>query len=48
MVSGLSRRRASDREGEKAVASLKGRDLEGKALNIDEARPKRIEREQRG
>ena len=29
-----------DGEGEKAIAALNGRDLDGKALNVNEARPK--------
>jgi len=31
---------ANDAEGEKAIAALNGRDLEGRTLNINEARPK--------
>jgi cold-inducible RNA-binding protein len=30
----------NDAEGEKAIAALNGRDLEGRTLNINEARPK--------
>jgi RNA recognition motif-containing protein len=30
----------NDGEGEKAIAALNGRDLEGRTLNINEARPK--------
>jgi RNA recognition motif-containing protein len=29
-----------DGEGERAIAALNGRDLDGRALNINEARPK--------
>ena len=29
-----------DNEGEKAIAALNGRDLDGRALNVNEARPK--------
>ena len=31
---------SNDGEGEKAIASLNGRDLDGRALNVNEARPK--------
>jgi cold-inducible RNA-binding protein len=31
---------ANDGEGEKAIAALNGRDLEGRTLNVNEARPK--------
>jgi cold-inducible RNA-binding protein len=30
----------NDREGEKAIAALNGRDLDGRSLNINEARAK--------
>jgi cold-inducible RNA-binding protein len=30
----------NDGEGEKAIAALNGRDLDGRALNVNEARPK--------
>lgn len=30
----------NDGEGEKAIAALNGRDLEGRTLNVNEARPK--------
>jgi cold-inducible RNA-binding protein len=30
----------NDGEGEKAIAALNGRDLAGRALNVNEARPK--------
>jgi RNA recognition motif-containing protein len=30
----------NDREGDKAIAALNGKDLDGRALNINEARPK--------
>jgi len=30
----------NDGEGDKAIAALNGRDLDGRALNINEARPK--------
>ena len=30
----------NDGEGEKAIAALNGRDLDGRALNVSEARPK--------
>jgi cold-inducible RNA-binding protein len=31
---------ANDREGDKAIAALNGKDLGGRSLNINEARPK--------
>jgi RNA recognition motif-containing protein len=31
---------ANDGEGEKAIAALNGRDLDGRTLNVNEARPK--------
>jgi cold-inducible RNA-binding protein len=31
---------ANDGEGEKAIAALNGRDVDGRALNVNEARPK--------
>ena len=31
---------SNDAEGQKAIASLNGRDLDGRALNVNEARPK--------
>lgn len=31
---------SNDGEGEKAIAALNGRELDGRALNINEARPK--------
>lgn len=31
---------SNDAEGEKAIAGLNGRELDGRALNINEARPK--------
>lgn len=31
---------ANDGEGQKAIASLNGRELDGRALNVNEARPK--------
>ncbi len=31
---------SNDSEGEKAIAGLNGRELDGRALNINEARPK--------
>jgi RNA recognition motif-containing protein len=31
---------ANDGEGEKAIASLNGTDLDGRTLNVNEARPK--------
>jgi len=31
---------SNDGEGEKAIASLNGRDMDGRALNVNEARPK--------
>ena len=31
---------ANDSEGQKAIAGLNGRDLDGRALNVNEARPK--------
>ena len=31
---------SNDREGEQAIASLNGRELDGRVLNINEARPK--------
>ena len=31
---------SNDGEGEKAIAALNGTDLDGRALNVDEARPK--------
>jgi cold-inducible RNA-binding protein len=31
---------ANDREGQNAIASLNGRELDGRALNVNEARPK--------
>jgi RNA recognition motif-containing protein len=31
---------ANDGEGQKAIAALNGRDLDGRALNVNEARPK--------
>jgi cold-inducible RNA-binding protein len=30
----------NDGEGEKAIAALNGRDMDGRALNVNEARPK--------
>ena len=30
----------NDAEGDKAIASLNGRDLDGRTLNVNEARPK--------
>jgi cold-inducible RNA-binding protein len=30
----------NDNEGEKAIAALNGRDLDGRALNVNEAHPK--------
>jgi cold-inducible RNA-binding protein len=31
---------SNDGEGEKAIAALNGRDVDGRALNVNEARPK--------
>jgi cold-inducible RNA-binding protein len=31
---------SNDAEGEKAIAALNGRELDGRALNVNEARPK--------
>jgi RNA recognition motif-containing protein len=31
---------ANDGEGQKAIAALNGRDMDGRALNVNEARPK--------
>jgi len=31
---------ANDREAEKAIAAVNGRELDGRALNVNEARPK--------
>jgi len=31
---------ANDSEGDKAIAALNGRDLDGRQLNVNEARPK--------
>ena len=31
---------SNDGEGEKAIAALNGRELDGRALNVNEARPK--------
>lgn len=31
---------SNDSEGEKAIAALNGRELDGRALNVNEARPK--------
>jgi cold-inducible RNA-binding protein len=31
---------ANDAEGDKAIAALNGRDLDGRALNVNEAHPK--------
>jgi hypothetical protein len=31
---------SADDEGERAIAALNGRELDGRALNINEARPK--------
>jgi len=31
---------ANDAEGERAIAALNGRDLEGRTLNVNEAKPK--------
>jgi len=31
---------ANDAEGQKAIAALNGRDLDGRTLNVNEARPK--------
>lgn len=31
---------ANDAEGERAIAALNGRDLEGRTLNVNEARPR--------
>jgi cold-inducible RNA-binding protein len=31
---------ANDGEGQKAIAALNGRDVDGRALNVNEARPK--------
>ena len=31
---------SNDSDGEKAIAALNGRDLDGRALNVNEARPK--------
>ena len=31
---------ANDNEGDKAIAALNGRDLDGRTLNVNEARPK--------
>lgn len=31
---------ANDAEGDKAIAALNGRDLEGRTLNVNEARPR--------
>jgi hypothetical protein len=31
---------SNDGEGTKAIAALNGRDLDGRALNVNEARPK--------
>ena len=31
---------ANDAEGDKAIAAVNGRDLDGRTLNVNEARPK--------
>lgn len=38
---------ANDAEGDKAIAALNGRDIDGRTLNVNEARPK-VERPRGG
>jgi len=38
---------SADDEGERAIAALNGRELDGRALNINEARPKEDPRRRR-